>query len=96
MEISAYRTGRTRSSDKKVDIPDAKKVILTQMRIILSENSVSDGKEGTYHAKNASLAQMTATMAQATPPGTERRTPLINGRANDPKDGTTSQKIFRR
>ena len=44
----------------KLDTSDAKEGVLTQERTIMTED-VSEGKTGTYRAKNVSLAQIMAT-----------------------------------
>ena len=86
VEVSAYPAGRTGSSDEKLGTAD-KKAPLTQMRTILTEKGVSEGKEGAYHARSVSLALAT-TMAQARPSATERGTPLTNERADEANKGT--------
>ena len=65
------------------------------MRAILTEKGVSNGEEGTYPAKNVSLAHIMVTMTQAGTSVTERKmqglpaSPLTKGRTHDEKEGTT-------
>ena len=66
-----------------------KRLFLTRMRTLLIEKDVSDGKEGAYHTKIVSLAQMMATTAQPRSSVADRRMSLTNGRANEAKEGTT-------